>query len=154
MSAMPVTFSIDPVPTTIARAYDELADGLGRLATALHRGDLTGLIPPRRFAGHLAPVEGLWSVPVAGSPRGERFLASMGLELLKTGVFVLAAYQGLLTVLPAPDRPTFAPSAVAVSPPGNTVLPSVTSAAQRAVDGQLREVEVDGNDRSRHTAVP
>jgi hypothetical protein len=77
----------------------------------------------------------------------------MAAEVVKSGLVVLVAYQGLLTLLPAPERPRFAPAAEA-SPAGTTGLRSVVGAAHAAAGGQLREVEVDVDGGSGRKALP
>jgi len=190
MSAVPTTEPTESVAPSIGRAYDELASGLLRLAEALRQGDLSSPspapgvrpAPPRGGggdeAGAPAPRALVAAPPGAGSlgdapadtpgTAGDRLLATAAIEVLKTGVVVLAVYQGLLSLLPAPERPRFAPAAASVapatppavpaagqaSPAVSTGVPSVTPVALVAAGGQPPEVEVDGDGRTEPTAVP
>ncbi len=159
MSALPTTISIPttvvpagvlPAPTTIGRAYGELAEGLRELAEALRRGDGVIVAGPRpAFLVVPAPAP----APTGGA--ASQMVATMAVEVVKTGLVVLAVYQGLLTLLPAPERPRFAPVPSEASPAAAGGLPSVVAtAAPAAAGGQLREVEAHVDGRSRFTAAP
>ncbi|MGD9797481.1 MAG: hypothetical protein AB7H43_01745 [Acidimicrobiia bacterium] len=190
MSAVPTTEPTESVAPSIGRAYDELASGLLRLAEAVRQGDLSSLSPapgarpaPPRGGGDdeagapapralvaAPPGDALGDAPAdAPGAAGDRLLATAAIEVLKTGVVVLAVYQGLLSLLPAPERPRFAPDAASslapapapaapaagqASPAVSTGVPSVAPVALVAAGGQPPEVEVDGDGRTEPKAVP
>jgi hypothetical protein len=176
MSAEPTTIPMEPIPATIARAYAELAVGLGRLTDGVERGDVRSLLPGSGISLDLVGTRPLIVLPgdpivipdraverphgaiEVPEPEGRRLvdnrLAAMAIELTKTAAVVLVVYQGALSFLPAPPRPHFAPARAEASPAVKAVLPSVTPAAPTAADGQQTEVEVDGDGSSQPTAVP
>jgi hypothetical protein len=160
MSVATAPMTTELLPSTIARAYEDLADGLQGLATALRRGELVTFVVPLPWE----PLPTVWDPAVrvlaeAPDARPARLASSglvttMAIEVVKTSLVVLVAYQGLLSLMPAPERPRFAPATGEASPSLTTGLPSVVEAAHAAASGQHREVEVDVDGRSRFTAVP
>ncbi|HEY2331756.1 MAG TPA: hypothetical protein VGH94_07530 [Acidimicrobiales bacterium] len=155
MSAGPATISMQPDPLVLSRAYDELVDGLTRLAESVRRGDLARVVAPRP-APFVVPT---WTVPTAvpdvrAARRAEHLFKSVAVEAVKTGLVALVLYQGLIMVLPAPDRPRFAPPPTGASPAAAAHLPNVAPAARAAASGRHTEVEVDGDRRSQLTVLP
>lgn len=153
MSAVPITIATERLPaTTMGRAYAELADGLYELADALRRGDVAVFAAPRPPALVLVPPVPTGEVRRAFST--SHLVTTMATEVVKTGLVVLVAYQGLLTLLPAPERPRFASEAGEASPAAAPVVPSLDAAATAAAGGRVREVEADVDGRSRVTTAP